>query len=183
MQAAETRRLFFALWPPPELQAELARRARKAVRVGGGRAVAMDKLHLTLVFVGSVDGAVQACLESAADGVDGAAFTLALDRLGHFPRPRVIWAGASQVPPALSALVRDLGRALLPCGYHPESRPFQAHVTLMRKAGRGPSVGELDPLAWPVEDFALVESLTLPEGARYRVLHRWPLAAPDPASQ
>jgi len=174
---AETRRLFFALWPGAALQAELVRRARKALRPGGGRAVATDKLHLTLAFLGSVDAQAQACMEAGADGVRGEAFTLELDQLGHFPRPRVIWAGASRVPAALRTLVQDLTRALLPCGYRPESRPFQAHVTLMRKAARGPRPAEIEPLVWPVGDFALVESLTLPEGAQYRVLRRWPLAA------
>lgn len=173
---AETRRLFFALWPSAALQSELMRRARKALRPGGGRAVATDKLHLTLAFLGSVDARAQACMEAAAEGVRGEPFALSFDQLGHFPRPRVIWAGVSQVPAALGALVQDLTRALLPCGYRPESRPFQAHVTLMRKAARGPRPTAIEPLVWPVEDFALVESLTLPEGAQYRVLRRWPLA-------
>ncbi|HKK05774.1 MAG TPA: RNA 2',3'-cyclic phosphodiesterase [Gammaproteobacteria bacterium] len=175
MAPAETRRLFFALRPSAALQDELVRRTRKLVRGGGGRPVGPEKLHLTLAFLGSLDEAAQACVEAAADGMHGEPFRLVFDTLGHFPRPRVIWAGASVIPPALSALVQELTRALLPCGYRPESRPFKAHVTLMRKVGHGPQATALDPLVWDVRDFALVESVTLPEGAQYRVLRRWPL--------
>lgn len=183
MQAPETRRLFFALWPAPELQLELVHRTRKALRAGGGRPVAPESVHLTLAFLGSLDAAAQACMEAAADAVHGQGFTLVLDAMGHFPRARVIWAGASSVPSALGDLVQTLTRALLPCGFRPETRPFQAHLTLMRKAGRGPHPGGFEPLAWAVSDFALVESLTLPEGAQYRVLRRWPLQSAAPAPQ
>jgi 2'-5' RNA ligase len=34
----------------------------------------------------------------------------------------------------------------------------------------------MHPVEWAVDDFALVESVTAPEGARYSVLERWPLA-------
>lgn len=178
----DRRRLFFALWPPAELQTALGCHSRKALRAGGGRPVAAEFLHLTLAFVGSVDERAQRCMEASAGAVCGEPFVLTLDRLGYFPGARVIWAGASLVPPALSRLVQTLTESLRPCGYQPESRPFQAHVTLMRKAGRGPRSAELDPAVWRVDDFALVESMTLAQGAQYRILRRWPLrSAPTPA--
>jgi 2'-5' RNA ligase len=52
--AEPTQRLFFALWPSAEEQRALAQAAHKAARYSGGRATPEEKLHLTLVFLGSV---------------------------------------------------------------------------------------------------------------------------------
>lgn len=170
-------RLFFALWPEPGLQERLHRLGGAAVRKGDGRRVAAEKLHLTLCFLGGVDGGTRRCLEGQAGTVQAPPFTLVLDRLGYFPRPRVVWLGASAVPEPLPSLVQQLRDGQRRCGLEPERRPFQAHLTLARKARRGPAVNEMEPLVWPVERFALVASRTLPEGAQYEVLREWPLVA------
>jgi 2'-5' RNA ligase len=80
------------------------------------------------------------------------------------------------MPAALPQLVAQLQQGLIACGYPPEERPFQAHITLLRKIRRPPEVEQLDsPLSWPVSEFVLVESRTLPQGAEYRILRQWPL--------
>ena len=178
-QPEAAKRLFFALWPTPALQADMARRVRKAIRGGGGRPVSPDRLHLTLAFLGSLDADAQACVEAAADSIHCGAFELVMDRLGYFPRARVLWVGTAVPPAPLLELFRALSGALMPCGYRPEARPFSAHVTVMRKAARGPATAELAPVIWPVDSFVLMESLTLPEGAQYHELRRWSLLAPE----
>lgn len=167
-------RLFFALWPPDELRLALGTLARAQVPPGA-RAVAAGNLHITLAFVGAVTGETRACLERAAATVTGAPFELALDRLGAWPGPGILWLAPSAIPPALGLLAGDLQQALQPCGYRPEARAYQPHVTLARKLkGRFPAVA-VPPLHWPVRDFVLVESLTTPAGPGYQVLRRWPL--------
>ena len=52
-QVAEPLRLFFALWPPGDLQGRLAAWARQAA--GKGRAMRRENIHLTLAFLGATD--------------------------------------------------------------------------------------------------------------------------------
>lgn len=174
--APETQRLFFALWPDDGLRSELKRLARQAGR--GGRPVSPDNFHITLAFLGCVTAPTRACLEHAADAIRLPPFTVSLDRIGYWARPRVVWLGAAETPEPLRFLVSQLNRGVEQCGLRPDSRPFQPHLTLLRKASRGPTRTEVPSLQWTVEQFALAESTTLASGAVYHVLRRWPLTAP-----
>lgn len=167
-------RVFFALWPSGAVRESMDMLARQHAR-HNGRAVVAENLHVTLAFVGGVTVEQRACMEAAAGTVTAPAFNMNFDRLGFWPRPRILWAGASVVPPALTGLVAALNTALIPCGYQPETRPFQAHVTLARKAHRPPEVREIPPIGWPADAFCLVESVAGEQGSEYRVIGRWPL--------
>ena len=172
----ETQRLFFALWPDAALRSAISRFARHVGR--GGRPVSPENFHITLAFLGSVTASTRVCVEHAADAVRVPPFAMSLDRVGHWPRPRVVWLGATETPGPLRALVVQLNRGLEQCGLRPDSRPFQPHLTILRKVSRGPARTEVDPLQWRVELFTLVESTTFPSGAVYRVLRQWPLVPP-----
>ncbi|HKJ70553.1 MAG TPA: RNA 2',3'-cyclic phosphodiesterase [Gammaproteobacteria bacterium] len=169
-------RLFFALWPDPELQAALAERAREALGERRARRVAAGNLHATLAFLGEVDAQARACAEAAAGRVSAAPFTLSIDRLGYWSRRGLLWAGPDSQPPAVEALAADLGEALAAdCGFERERRPFRAHVTLARKVAKMPGRVAIEPLAWPVARFVLVASELGPGGASYTIVGEWPL--------
>lgn len=170
-------RLFFALWPDATVRRALAAAASDC-HDDQGRLVAPHNLHLTLAFIGNVTPDQRACMEAAAATLRGQAFTVTLDCVGFWPKPRVLWAGANGIPTALGALVADLNRALTNCGYQPETRPFRAHVTLARKVSRPPRQSPIAPIHWAVADFCLVESVSGEQGSDYRVLARWPLNVP-----
>jgi 2'-5' RNA ligase len=87
----------------------------------------------------------------------------------------VLWSAPECTPQALQALATTLNDALVPCGHHPESRPFSAHITLARKVGRAVKQTEHSPVPWHVDAFHLVESETHPQGARYRRVRSWAL--------
>jgi len=167
-------RLFLALWPDEGQRQQLAGYL-PLLRDCGGRKVPLENLHITLAFLGSVDDTTLACLEQQLDAIAAFSFTLQMDELGFWRRPQVVWLGAGETPPALTALVGELKKVMLGCDLEPESRPFQAHLTLMRKARRAPLAADPPLMAWPIRDFALVASETRPEGACYTVLRRWPL--------
>lgn len=167
-------RVFFALWPDAEVRAALAAVSRQHAR-GNGRPVVPENLHITLAFVGGVTAAQRACMQAAAASVMAPRFAVTLDRLGFWPRPKILWAGAGVMPPGLTELVTALNSALIPCGYQPGTRPFQVHVTLARKARRPPEVKQIPAIAWPAVAFCLVESVTGEHGSEYRVMGRWPL--------
>ena len=84
-----TRRLFFALWPDEGIREELDRVSRHAVRKRGKR-VRGENLHITLAFIGQVPADTASCLRQAAAEIRGQRFTLRLDRIGYWPRPRIM---------------------------------------------------------------------------------------------
>nr|VFK29456.1 MAG: 2'-5' RNA ligase [Candidatus Kentron sp. MB]VFK74785.1 MAG: 2'-5' RNA ligase [Candidatus Kentron sp. MB] len=180
-QKTSSRRLFFALWPNETVRQMLAEIAGN-IASHGGRSVPRQNFHVTLAFLGAVEPERRGCVETIAADISanmganmGAQhFRLRLDRVGSFPRAGIIWSGASKTPSALLSLVRRLNSGLADCGLTLEKRPFKTHVTLFRKAGRVEDASHA-LVEWPVSDFCLVESSTLPGGARYRVLRRWPL--------
>ena len=173
---ADTQRLFFALWPTASLQQEIQRATRSSLQICKGRILPAEKLHITLAYFGSADADTRQCLEQAADNVVANRFSLPLSELGFWKRPKVTWLAPSATPTELLELVMQLNRLLIPCGYQPETRAYLPHMTLVRKAQRTPEPPQIEPLPWQVDSFALIESVTLPHGAEYRVLREWPLA-------
>ncbi len=190
MAAEATRRIFFALWPEAAVARQLHALGGAAHAVCGGRRMRLDTLHMTLAFLGDIDAAQfdAACAaadEIAVKGMETEAATkvgagdtpMLIDRLAHWKHNHIVWAGCDEAPAAVATLADTLAAALRQRGFQLDSRPFAAHVTLLRNARCG---GELPPMAafeWPVRDFVLVQSHLDPAGAQYEIVRRW--AAPS----
>ena len=159
------------------MRLELVRLSRQLTVPSGAKRVPPDNLHLTLAFIGSQKAEVQACLEQQAEAIDLPLFTLTFDQLGFFAKPQVVWLGDKNPPQSLLQLAQALKQAQLRCGLEPETRPFQTHLTLLRKVRHPPAPFQPEPISWPVKEFVLVASETLPEGAQYRILRRFSLHA------
>jgi 2'-5' RNA ligase len=142
----------------------------------GGRPTPPDKIHLTLLFVGNVQETRLDGLKAAAAAAAGARFELTFDRLEYWRHNRIVWAGATSLPPALVALVSRLEKNVQDLGHHFDPRPYAAHVTLLRNARPG-ELFEPPALLWHAKEFVLVQSVLNPRGSRYSVIARWPLAA------
>jgi len=168
-------RLFFALWPERKVRDKLARLAR-SLNNGNGRIHNPHDLHITLVFLGQVEASRLPCVHDVADNIVSSPFTLQMDGIGHWPRPRILWCGPSGQPEALQRLVKDLQQGLQDCGFEPETRRYTPHVTLQRKV-RHAEAGVIDnPIEWPAKEFVLAASGGgAPDQPRYRILHRWSL--------
>lgn len=168
-------RLFFALWPDHKVRDRLARLSRQ-YKPQGGRMHHSDDLHITLVFLGQVDDAQMPCIQQVADAVDVSAFSLQLDNIGYWPRPRILWCGPSEQPEALQNLVKALQNGLLDCGFTPEKRRYKPHITLHRKVRHAEALMLENTLNWQASEFVLATSGgTAPDQPRYRILHRWSL--------
>ena len=169
---APPRRLFLALWPG---EVERAQMAELAAQVAGRRRLRTANLHLTLVFLGATDAVRLAIYETALADVPVPELELVLDRYGYWPQPRILWLGSSRTPPELYELVAELHRRLRRCGFMPERRVFQAHLTLARQfPGPAPAQPPAVPIHWRSSEVALVESTLDRQGSSYQVLRRWP---------
>lgn len=166
-------RLFFAL-PCPREQAAAICAWRDALALGG-KPVAADNLHLTLVFLGQQPRSSLETLQQLAGEIAAAPFALRLDRLGA-GRHGLLWLEPSQPPTALAALAGALQQRLQALGIPRDNRPLRAHLTLLRHAAARPA--EARPaFAWTVERFVLYASQDTPRDVRYHELGSWPLAA------
>ena len=170
-------RLFVALELP-----ELLKEAIGEIQAGlrDARWLDEDGLHLTLAFIGEVDGSAHRRIEEALSRVEAPSLDIELHGLGHFPlrgSPRVLWTGASPVA-EIGFLAAAVRRELARAGYPPERRKFAPHVTIARFRRPPPPPALQDYLgayalfrtpAAPVATFRLVSSVLRPSGARYAV--------------
>jgi 2'-5' RNA ligase len=186
-------RLFVAVDLPERQRRELAwlgARARAALALPDARWTSPNQMHVTLRFIGSVDGERAAALGSALARVSVSRFALSLSGVGVFPPigarhpPKVLWAGVDPIQGirACKAAVDDvLGPDL-----EERERGFTPHVTLARLGGSGdrPARGLVEFLSehrglssprWQVDSFALYERATLSTGAVHRVIRTYPL--------
>jgi len=174
-------RLFLALWPPPQAQSEIASIARQ-LAIEGGRLIAPEHLHVTLVFLGACDLARRECVEQAAASVSVSAFELHLTAVQWRRRSGIVWLTTTEVPRPLTQLVESLNGALEACGFASASRPYRTHLTIARNVSRFRGGREITAIAWRAREYCLVVSSPTSRGSQYAVVNRWPLfagAAPD----
>jgi 2'-5' RNA ligase len=169
---ADRHRVFFALWPDDAVRAAISRATRAAVQAGGGRPIAKDRLHLTVVFLGELTSAgLDVARQVPPIAVGG--FELVLDAVGVWPESKILWLAPSAPPAALGELETRLWHALVEGGFHAEHRTYRPHVTLARRSR--PVDAVTDAVRWPVTELALVESFPEGRSVHYEVLEQWPL--------
>ncbi len=165
-------RLFFALGPPRETAAALARWAGEVQRSSGGRATREETIHLTLAFLGE---AAPDTAARAARRVQGEAFELPIDEAKYWKHNRIVWVGPKEMPFQLMNLAVRLQAELRKEKFVLEERPFAAHITLVRKASVPEAIPPLPALSWPAREFVLVRSIPHSKGSRYETIQRFPL--------
>jgi 2'-5' RNA ligase len=187
-------RLFVAITPTEEIQAEL-RRVMEELRplASGPRWVRGEGLHLTLKFLGEVQDERLAEIVAALKGARSAReIALRIRGLGTFPNPRharVIWAGV-EAGAELAALAADIEARMALLGFASEERAYAPHVTLARMQSREPleklmsaaaRFAQYDFGAMTTKEFQLFRSSLKPSGAEYRVLESFTFATADAA--
>lgn len=177
-------RLFVALEVPDEVRDALADLEEP---LPGARWVPYDNFHITLRFIGEVDGGVAHDIDAALAEIDGRGFSLSLSGLGLFgdgKKVRSLYA-AVEANEALARLQGKVENALQRIGLVPEGRKFKPHITLARfKQPPGPKLDDylirralFRAGPFPVQDFVLFRSFLSGEGSIYRAEVAYPLEA------
>lgn len=155
----------------------------------GWRWIPPESVHLTLRFLGEVDGALdaearprwrRAAEEARRCRCEGAG-------VGAFPprgAPRVLWVGVreSRGGSALASLAEALENEARSLGLPAETRGFRPHLTVGRsrkdcRAARPRGLEDLTLPGFPVETVTLFRSRLSPAGAAYDILERFPVGA------
>jgi RNA 2',3'-cyclic 3'-phosphodiesterase len=188
-------RLFFALDIDRAIRERLSTYVDSLRRVPGVRFMPAETYHVTLKFLGEVQGLD--LIQTAAAQVQSPSFELSFREAGFFPNarsPRVFWAGihADDRLPALASAIDD---AMSKTAFPREERPFHPHLTLARSGSGSPTprrderaVSGFRALVTAIEkdpppefgtmtahEFFLYESKLSPRGAQYTKLARFPL--------
>lgn len=172
---ATSKRLFFALWPDEQVIQNINQHAIKYFADCQGRMLKKSNWHITLAYFGATDNNTQICLQEKAEQVKSQPFEVNLSKCGFWPRPQVAWLAPEETPVALKELAHSLQHIIQPCGFKPETREYQPHITLVRKAKVAPAISDIAPINWQVTRFCMVESKTHAEGPEYQVLKSWDL--------
>jgi RNA 2',3'-cyclic 3'-phosphodiesterase len=177
-------RLFVAV-PLPE--AVTQRLSALAGGIPGARWSPPRNMHVTLRFIGDVDGREASDIAAILDEVDGAAFDMAVegvDVFGGRRDARLLYAGVAPREP-LKRLRDKIEAALQRHGLPAEERKYHPHITLARLRGApADRVGrflEANGLLMSppirVESFGLYDSIRGNDGAVYRQVQHYDLRA------
>lgn len=178
-------RLFVALSIPDEVAHQLM-----LIQGGvpGARWQSREQLHLTLRFIGEVDGRDARALEDALAAIDAPAFELQLHGVGQFgnKQPHALWAGARRNE-LLEHLQRKVDSAIRRVGQPQDAHKFTPHVTLARL--KHPELDKLrewltgnalfTSAEFAVGSFCLYSSKLTSDGSIYRIEQEYPLRGFD----
>ena len=177
-------RLFIAIDFPEEIKNGLS---SLCYGLPGAKWVDIDQVHLTIRFIGEVDGGVFRDIRSVLEEVDSEGFSLLVKELGCFPprkAPRVLWAGLEKSDEMLS-LKKKIDSQLRRIGIEPEKRKFSPHITLARFRKKPSLTRVADFLAgnglfslpeFSVTEFHLYSSVLTPKGAIHQIEASYPLS-------
>jgi 2'-5' RNA ligase len=181
-------RLFLGLPFPRELAQALTRLTR-AIEPPKGRWTGPENIHLTLVFLGEVAEPTLPLIERELSELNFAPFPLKLSSLNTFPRAGVLFAEVEPARPLLH-LQAKVAAGMACCGFAPEARPYQPHITLARFRGPLRLSKSQHALPHPLQRSFTADTVNLyrshltPAGAHYEILKSTPSipnSSPNPS--
>lgn len=174
-------RLFSGIEIPPSIGQRL-----NLLRTGlaGARWIDPENYHITLRFLGDVDGVVERDFTHSLSEIIASPFELRLGGLASFGgrKPRAVFASVSPSEP-LQALQRAHERAARSAGLPPEPRNYTPHVTVARLRGASPETvaaylqhqGGFVSMPFEVNRFVVFSSRNSVGGGPYVVEAVYPL--------
>jgi len=174
-------RLFIGIPLTAAVIDELRTASSRLRSADGLRWTAPESWHVTLQFLGNTNLEQYECVVERLRSLHSPSIPICLEELGCFERAGILIASVRLTPELLS-LQERVTAATQPCGFVPETRPFQPHITLARSKGR-PNLGQLKTkIRRPANftrftacEFLLYESFLGPTGSRYEIRERFPL--------
>ena len=168
-------KIFFAIWPDPYVKAQLSRLTGNLERVCGGYRTNSLKLHLTLVFLGNILTKQLADVKDIASQIKLPCFSLIIDTIEYWTHNKIVYAGITDIPAELIALVSQLNNDLQLAGFKLEQRPYIPHLTLVRNADCQQLPKLKTPIQWNIKEWMLIQSIPTRASTVYTQLGSWKL--------
>jgi RNA 2',3'-cyclic 3'-phosphodiesterase len=140
----------------------------------------IDKIHLTLKFIGNVDENITEQIKNKLSFIEKYnKFHFRISGFNFFFRnskPQILWIGLGTSDP-LKNLVKEIEDTLVPFSIPLEKRGFKAHLTLLR-IKENPGAGfidafkkyEMPEIKFVSSEVMLMQSLLKPSGSEYKEL-------------
>jgi 2'-5' RNA ligase len=169
-------RCFFAIEPDSQHKLAIAHWRDKSFPAFE-HPVSAANFHLTLVFLGQLSPAQIECLSAQVDDLTlPGRFSLDLNLLGYWPKPKALWLGLQHTPSPMDKLVVALSACAQTCKIPLQKRPYVPHLTLVRKCSDFPPGALIEPaFKLSFEQFHLFESLSTRNGVVYQRRFSWAL--------
>ena len=176
-------RAFICIEPPSSVIREMERlQSLIAKRKFTGKLTEPENIHLTLKFLGEIDGKTLINVKEILSKINCRKFQALLRNVGTFTfkgEPRIVWAKIGTRD--LSALQEEIGDALSPL--FPKEERFMSHLTIARIKYVKDKLSFMDfiknlpvkPLRFQVEEFCLKSSELTLFGPKYETLEEFKL--------
>ncbi len=169
-------RAFFGISPEP--QTKLAIQAWRDKSLPAFNApVPAANFHITLAFLGQItDRQLDLISNQIEEHPPWSEFSICLDQVGYWPKPKAFWLGCSDAHPAHLTLAVQLHKLARKAGLPLPKQEYVAHLTLARKCSENPPAPLIAPdFSWQAQQFHLFESVSSSHGVAYHIRHSWPL--------
>ena len=167
------RRLFTALFPPPEACAAIDAARQRWGGLPRRLHPAPERMHLTLQFFNRVDAPHERAWLAALASLRFAAFDITLTHAEPWRVPSGTIAVLRPEPtPALNALHQATAQLTRQAGLPAEVAHFRPHLTALRRAEHTTLTPLAAPIAWRVEEVVLIWSDLQARPPRYHRLGR-----------
>lgn len=182
------RRTFLGIDVGKEIRARLISLQEELAAIANDvKWVEAENLHITLLFLGEVEGreTIDICRAAQKAVTAIPAFTMSIEGVGCFPnarRPRTLWVGVGEGTKEVRAVHDAIEAPLLDmASYRRETRGYVPHVTLGRVTGEGTNEELAQALAkqnaWSagevlVREIHVMSSELRSDGPTYTVLGR-----------
>ncbi|MDE1860826.1 MAG: RNA 2',3'-cyclic phosphodiesterase [Candidatus Micrarchaeota archaeon] len=153
------------------------------ITAGGVTRVKKEAMHITLVFLGSLNDDEVAGVKAAMDSIRSSEFEVGIDGVSYFsPKQlRVVFAAVGQGAEKLIDIYKQLSASLSSNGIdYSGEREYRPHVTLLRVKDQRTAAtiraamyrnNDIKFGKFTVRSIALKESMLTGEGPRYRTLY------------
>ena len=174
---ALARRLFTALFPPPEACAAIDAERRRWGGLPHRLHPMPERMHLTLQFYNRVDAPHERAWLQALAGLRFQPFEITLSHAEHWRVPSGNIAVLRPAPnPALDALHAATGALARGAGLPGGTQAVQPHLTILRRAEHATLAPLTRPVSWRVQQLVLVWSDLQAQPPRYHRLGEFPAA-------
>ena len=173
---AAPRRLFTALFPPPEASAAIDAERQRWPGLPRRLHPVPERMHITLQFFNAVDAAHERDWRVALQGLRFAPFEIVLTQVELW---RVQSGVIAVLLPEPSAALTDLHHATAQlarqAGLPAATSGFKPHLTTLRRAEHSTPLPLRQPIAWTVREVVLIWSELRIQPPRYHRLGCFPM--------
>ncbi|MEM0910142.1 MAG: RNA 2',3'-cyclic phosphodiesterase [Pseudomonadota bacterium] len=132
--------------------------------------------HITLAFLGNIGESELEHIDTQFEGIRHDTCSIALNSLGFWPKPKILFLGTTEAHDALACLAKKVSSLCHQINIAVEQRSYVPHVTLVRGIKNNPPCALFEPdFKIEFDQIHLFESVSTQKGVKYPIRRTWAL--------